>query len=181
MTAYRRSPVTGQCKVVIYWMEFEYLTISYIARMVFFLPLLFALGGVASATTFQPLGSPFKNPVTVASGLSAEVIFSNLTVPRGITFDSQNNLLVVERGFGVTAFTRVTSSVGDGWERTVVVSNPTFTHGIQVDGPRLFVSTGALVQVYQYDASTRSVSGTPYTLIDGVPADGGSLSIFYCY
>ncbi|EEB88093.1 hypothetical protein MPER_14274, partial [Moniliophthora perniciosa FA553] len=41
-------------------------------------------------------------------GLTAGVVFSNLTAPRGITFDSEGNLLVVERGFGVTALSAVT-------------------------------------------------------------------------
>ncbi|RDB18470.1 hypothetical protein Hypma_000295 [Hypsizygus marmoreus] len=127
-----------------------------------------------ATATFQPAGVPFKSPVTTASGFTAKVIFSNLTTPRGITFDSEQNLLVVERGFGVTAFSRA-NIPSAGWERTVVIKNPDFTQGIQVDGQVLYVSTATTVLVYKYDPITKSVSGAssnPYVLIDGVPGDG---------
>ncbi|KAF9465597.1 hypothetical protein BDZ94DRAFT_1253500, partial [Collybia nuda] len=134
-----------------------------------------AIASAASAT-IQPPGVPFKSPVKVAAGFAANVLFSNLTAPSGIAFDAKQNLLVVELGLGVTAFSQnpiSTSPVG-GWERTVVVKNPSLSQGIQVDGNRLFVSTGKEVLVYQYDASTKSVSSTvaPYPIITGLPADG---------
>ncbi|KAJ7447269.1 hypothetical protein FB451DRAFT_1054541 [Mycena latifolia] len=84
--------------------------------------------------TFQADGAPFKSPVTTASGFSARVLFSNLTSPRGIALDGEENILVVERGFGVTAF----SPTNGGWERQVVVSNPNFMQGIQVAGHLLY-------------------------------------------
>lgn len=125
---------------------------------------------VAAVTTFQPSGSPFKAPVTLAPGLAAHVLFSNLTSPRGIAFDSFQNLLVVERGFGVTAFSPVGSS---GWQRQVVIENPDFTHGIQVDGTELYVSTAGQALVYSYDPEMASVSGSPRIAVNGLPADGG--------
>ncbi|KAJ7511831.1 hypothetical protein B0H11DRAFT_716542 [Mycena galericulata] len=119
--------------------------------------------------TFQADGVPFKAPVTVAPGFSARVLFSNLTTPRGITLDAEENILVVERGFGVTAF----SPVDGGWERTVVVSNPNFTQGIQIDRGLLYVSTASDVLVYNYDAVQKSVNNTvPYLLVAGLPPDG---------
>lgn len=129
------------------------------------------------SATFQPPGVPFKSPVKVAPGFAAKVLFSNLTSPSGIAFDAKQNLLVVELGLGVTAFSQntiSTSPVG-GWERTIVVKNPNLSQGIQVDGNRLFVSTGKEVLVYQYDASTKSVNSAipPYPIVDGLPADGG--------
>ncbi|KAF8909721.1 hypothetical protein CPB84DRAFT_1765299 [Gymnopilus junonius] len=124
-------------------------------------------------STFQPLGASFKSPVTVAPGFTANVLFSNLTTPRGITFDSKQNLLVVERGFGVTAFTLV-STPSPGWERTVVIQNPNFTQGIQVDGSKLYVSTAGDTFLYQYDATFKSVSSqsNPITVVTGIPPDG---------
>ncbi|KAF8899269.1 hypothetical protein BD779DRAFT_1690909 [Infundibulicybe gibba] len=111
-----------------------------------------------------PLGVPFRSPVTVAPNFAANVIFSNLTTPRGIAFDASQNLLVVERGFGVTAFTRV-STPSAGWERKVV--------GIQVDGNKLYVSSATAALVYSYDAATKTVaSTTPYAIVDGIPGDG---------
>lgn len=125
----------------------------------------------AQTPTFQADGAPFKAPVTIAPGFSSRVLFSNLTTPRGITLDAEENILVVERGFGVTAF----SPVDGGWERTVVVSNPNFTQGIQIDGPLLYVSTASDVFVYTYDAVQKSVnSSVPRVLVTGLPPDGGT-------
>ncbi|KAK7453287.1 hypothetical protein VKT23_011962 [Stygiomarasmius scandens] len=132
------------------------------------LPLMGALAQI------QPPGVPFRSPVTTASGFSASVIFSNLTTPRGIAFDSTGNtLLVVERGFGVTALSPSSSSPGS-WERSTVVQNTGFTHGIQIEGSSLYVSTGAAVLVYEYNSQTKTVAQNqaPLTLISGLPADG---------
>ncbi|KAJ7083408.1 hypothetical protein B0H15DRAFT_425753 [Mycena belliarum] len=124
----------------------------------------------APPSTFQANGVPFKSPVATAPGFSARVLFSNLTTPRGITLDAEENILVVERGFGITAF----SPTNGGWERQVVVSNPNFTQGIQIAGCLLYVSTAADVLVYRYDALSKSVTGegVPSTLVTGIPADG---------
>ncbi|KAF8636780.1 hypothetical protein AX16_010981 [Volvariella volvacea WC 439] len=123
-------------------------------------------------TTFQPAGASFRAPVTVASGYSAHVIFSNLTAPRGITFDSENNLLVVERGFGVTAFTP-TNTPSAGYERTVVFEHTGLTQGIQVDGNKLYVTTATEALVYDYDPATKTVaSSPPYPTVTGIPGDG---------
>jgi len=137
-----------------------------------------ALTSLALLTTtvaqlFQPDEVAFTTPVTVAPGLRASVIFSNLTVPRGIAIDSQQNILVVERGTGVTAFSRV-STPSLGWNRTVVVANDGFTHGIQVDDETLYVSTASDVLVYAYNPSTMTASAVPTLLITGLPADGGT-------
>ncbi|GLB39996.1 putative pyrroloquinoline quinone binding [Lyophyllum shimeji] len=137
-----------------------------------FLLSLAAVAGLASAQ-FQPIGAPFKSPVTVASGLSARVIYTNLTALGAIAFDAEQNLLAVELGVGVSAFTPVTSP-SPGWVRNIVIKNPDASYGIEVDGPRLYVSTGKDVLLYAYDASTTSiVSGfTPYPVVDGIPSDG---------
>ncbi|KAG6832763.1 hypothetical protein H0H87_000416 [Tephrocybe sp. NHM501043] len=135
---------------------------------------LFTNTGLVSAA-FQPSGLPFKSPVTLANGFAAHVLFSNLTTPRGIAFDSEQNLLVVERGFGVTAFTRVTSP-SSGFERTVVVQNPDVTHGILVVGKLLYVSTAVSVIAYPYDPSAKTV-GTPYVAVEGLPGDGGPFAL----
>jgi hypothetical protein len=129
-----------------------------------------------AAAQFQPPGVPFVSSVTVAPGFSASVIFSNLTAPRGITFDSESNLLVVDRGFGITAFPD--SSDPAGWSRQVVIQNPNFTQGIQVQGRRLYASTASQALLFNYDPATKSVSDDPRVVVDGLPADGGeALSI----
>ncbi|KAF8646502.1 hypothetical protein AX16_007179 [Volvariella volvacea WC 439] len=119
-------------------------------------------------TTFQPEGTSFRFPVTVARGFTAQVIFSNLTTPRGIAFDSSENLLAVERGLGVTAFSQSAVTPRPGWQRTVLIRNADLTHGIQVDAKTIYVSTGKEVLAYAYDPVTKRV-GDPYPLITGVP------------
>ena len=137
------------------------------------------LSTVPSAlATFQPLGVPFKSPVTVAAGLSANVLFSNLTTPRGITFDTQQNLLVIERGFGVTAFTPTTVPA-PGWNRTVVIQNTGFTQGIQIDGDKLYVSTATTTLIYQYNALSKSIvpNVPPISIVADIPGDGGASNL----
>ncbi|KXN90576.1 L-sorbosone dehydrogenase [Leucoagaricus sp. SymC.cos] len=120
---------------------------------------------------FQADGVAFESPITVAPGINASVIFSNLTSPRGVTVDSQQNILVVERGAGVSAFSRV-NSPSSGWERTVVVNNDALTHGIQVDGEMLYVSTASDVLAYKYDSISKAAPAVPASVITGLPADG---------
>ena len=117
----------------------------------------------------------FRSPVTAAAGLAATPIFANLTTPRGIAFDGHQNLLVVERGLGVTAFTENEPGC-DGWFRSVVVQNANFTQGIQVDaaGGWLYVSTSGEVLKFAYDATSRQVHGTPQVIVNGIPPDGGA-------
>ncbi|KAF8593842.1 hypothetical protein BDV93DRAFT_194511, partial [Ceratobasidium sp. AG-I] len=54
----------------------------------------------------QPLSSlAFAHQPAVAPGLSARVVYNNLKEPRGLRFDSDGNLLVIERNIGITALT----------------------------------------------------------------------------
>ena len=107
-------------------------------------------------------------------------MFSNLTTPQGITFDRENNLLVVERGLGLSAFHPSIHNTGSvGWERTLVINNPNFTQGVQVDGEVLYASTATDTLVYQYDVGTRSIAGGVdgkpwWTVVSGIPGDGGA-------
>ena len=122
----------------------------------------------------------FLSPVTTAPKLIATPIFADLTTPRGITFDTQQNLLVIERGLGVTAFTDKEAGC-DGWFRSVVIQNINLTQGIQIDptGQWLYVSTSGEVLRFAYDASQRTVSGQPEVIISGIPPDGGQSANFY--
>jgi hypothetical protein len=147
--------------------------------MKFRLASLAALITVTRALVQLP-GVPFRSPVTVAPGYTARVIFSNITAPRGIAFDSKGNLLVVERGLGVTVFspTNLGSVGGIGaWNREVVIKNANLTHGIQLEGNKLYVSTAKDVLLYSWDPVTQTVgTAAPYPVVDGLPADGGQSS-----
>ncbi|KAI0685086.1 hypothetical protein BC835DRAFT_1291082 [Cytidiella melzeri] len=136
-----------------------------------FLPVLLCYSRCANAQC-TPHGSlNFRSPVTVAQGLSAVVISANLTTPRGIAIDSLENILVIERGLGVTAFSEHDSTC-QGWLRTVVVQNPNLTQGIQVHESSLYVSTSGEVLKYTYNAEERTASEEPVTMINGIPPDG---------
>ena len=115
----------------------------------------------------------FQSPVSVARGLNATVIASNLTTPRGIAIDSSQNILVIERGLGITAFTENDPSC-DGWLRSIVVEDANLMQGIQVQGQYLYASSAAEVMRYAYNPDTRSVSGVPTILINGIPPNGGT-------
>jgi glucose/arabinose dehydrogenase len=114
------------------------------------------------------LAISFKSPVTVAPGFTADVISNNLTAPRGVIVDEAQNVLVVERGVGVSAF----SLENGAWVKTVVVQNSAVTHGIELDEGRLLVSTASEVTAYFYDAELKTASD-PFTFVSGLPSDGG--------
>lgn len=128
----------------------------------------------AAQTTFQPYGQPFKAPVVTASTLTASVLFTNLTAPRGVAVDALDNILVIERGFGVTAFSPAPN--GTGTLRNVVLSNSGVTHGIEVSDDTLYISTATQALAFAYDASTQTVSGSGNVIVDGFPTGGGESS-----
>ena len=67
---------------------------------------LFAIAGLqarALAQSCPSLTADYAAP-SVASGYEAKLVAQNLNKPRGLIFDTNNNLLVVEREVGVTAF-----------------------------------------------------------------------------
>ncbi|KAG8710425.1 hypothetical protein FRC09_000142 [Ceratobasidium sp. 395] len=128
----------------------------------------------------------FKYPPKVASGLSCHVIASNLTMPRGQGFDNDGNLLVIERGVGLTSFTLRDDATCKGWERRVVISNLDLNHAVELGpGPRrggvqyqyLYASSQENVFRWEYDPSRIAIVGNPVTLtysmtnINPIPPD----------
>lgn len=68
---------------------------------------LFAIAVIQARTLAQScpsLTASYPAP-SVADGYEARLVTQNLEKPRGIIFDNKGNLLVVERGVGVTTFT----------------------------------------------------------------------------
>ena len=138
--------------------------------------LLLLILSVSAQTTFQPYGIPFASPVLATTGLSAHVLFSNLTTPRGIALIGNDTVLVAERGLGLTAFYPAPN--GTGTLRTVVLSNPNFTQGIQVHENHLYLSTAQEALVYSFDVERRAVVGSGKVLVTGFPQGGGKLCYF---
>lgn len=129
-----------------------------------------ALALPASAGECKPLSSlSFAYPPSVASGLSAHVIFNGLTEPRGLRFDGKQNLLVVERLKGVTALSFRNDSTCVGWEKRTVISQPDLEHGIEI-GPGkgrnqyLYASSMESVFRWEYDPTNAAVIGEPIVI-----------------
>lgn len=93
------------------------------------------------AATISCQGAPAPAfPYRVADGWSATPILGNLSRPRGVVVDTKGNLLVLERGKGITGH----KIDGNGCvkESKVVVEDPNLNHGIDVhpDGKAIVAS-----------------------------------------
>ncbi|TFK60696.1 soluble quino protein glucose dehydrogenase [Pluteus cervinus] len=109
----------------------------------------------------------FAYAPNLSSGVTGQVIFNNLVHPRGMKFDDASNLLVVEAGFGVVALTLKNTSHCQGWERSVVVQNSGYNHGIEIGNGMLYVSARGTVDAYKYDSRSISVgSSNPTTIVN---------------
>ncbi|KAG6111242.1 hypothetical protein E4U31_004752 [Claviceps sp. LM219 group G6] len=126
--------------------------------------------GVAIAAHCEGL-KPKSNP-QVAPGLQFKVLANNLQRPRGIVFDPEGNLLVVEgAGKGIR---RIVLDDGEGLDTCVVsskqlVAESSLNHGIQLsaDGKTLFASSVNDVYAYDYDAYKGTV-GAAKRIITGM-------------
>jgi hypothetical protein len=58
----------------------------------------------AQTTCSTTLSAAYPAP-SVAPGFAARIVANGLTLPRGIVFDTAGNLLVIEQGRGVIAYT----------------------------------------------------------------------------
>ncbi|GAB1527374.1 hypothetical protein RhiXN_11826 [Rhizoctonia solani] len=134
------------------------------------------LGGALSAFAFpatpgecQPSSSlSFAYQPTIAKGLSARVIYNNLTAPRGLRFDQDVNLLVVERGKGIVALTERNDATCAGWEKRTVITQSDLEHGIEVgpipgnkDKQYLYASSQERVYRWEYDPKNAAIIGNP--------------------
>ncbi|KAF8595240.1 soluble quino protein glucose dehydrogenase [Ceratobasidium sp. AG-I] len=111
----------------------------------------------------------FTFPPAVTPGLSAHVVYNNLTLPRAMRWDSQQNLLVIERYVGITALTPRRDATCVGWEKRVVLLKDDLHHGIEVHNGRggnqyLYASSTENVYRWEYDPRTATVIGN-YTII----------------
>ncbi|KAF2691197.1 soluble quino protein glucose dehydrogenase [Lentithecium fluviatile CBS 122367] len=108
---------------------------------------------------------------SVASGYEVKLIAQGLTKPRGIVFDNNGQLLVVERGVGVTSY----KVEGDGScvnlkDKKTVVGDGALNHGIEIseDGKTLYASSMENVFKYEYDANGQSIKGSGITIVSGM-------------
>lgn len=98
---------------------------------------------------------------TIASGFNLQVVASGLSKPRGIAFDDQGHLLVVEQGSGVISSHTVSEQNGCvtlGDTTTVVAAGLQLNHGIQVNGSTLYASNVDSAYSWAYNSTARTVS-----------------------
>jgi glucose/arabinose dehydrogenase len=145
-----------------------------------------ALAATAGCTS--RLSSSYPAPI-VADGWSFQLVATGLTSPRGILFDSNGGLLVVQQGLGVihlslsdngstcvevSKTTNLINSSAARSERSptllnVVANGLQLNHGIALsnDGKTLYASSSESVFSWAYNADKMgvSVSGTNQTVI----------------
>ncbi|KAI4604220.1 hypothetical protein KJ359_000351 [Pestalotiopsis sp. 9143b] len=115
---------------------------------------------------------PSYSAPVVGSGWTAQLAVTNLTKPRGIIFDSNGHLLVVQQGVGVIGITFKNESTecletaGSG----SIINNSGLNHGIALsnDGKTLFASSSQFVYAWSYDPSSGTVTGEPRTIVQNL-------------
>ncbi|KAK3632854.1 hypothetical protein LTR22_020405 [Elasticomyces elasticus] len=122
----------------------------------------------AAASCSPTLSASYAAP-SVAEGYIARLVANNLTKPRGIKFDSQGALLVVEQLSGITALTLVDAgqdclSVGS---RKTVINDTTLNHGIEfsADGATLYASSPEAVYSWDYSPQDQTNTSEPRILV----------------
>jgi len=128
-----------------------------------------AQSSIASASCSPTLTAANHAAPSVAEGYVARLVADGLTKPRGIKFDSQDALLVVESGSGITALTFTDG--GDDCvsvrNRSTVVDDATLNHGIEIsrNGTTLYASSPEAVYSWDYSSQTRTNTSAPTTIL----------------
>lgn len=116
----------------------------------------------AAATCANALKPSYSAPV-VGAGYTAQLIATGLKKPRGILFDREGGLLVVQQGTGIQRLT-FTDSGGTCLavkDSKTLVADSGLNHGIELspDGRTLYASSADKVYSWAYDAAGAGVSG----------------------
>ncbi|KAF9741032.1 hypothetical protein PMIN06_009574 [Paraphaeosphaeria minitans] len=126
----------------------------------------------ACASTIEP-----KNAApSVASGWRAEVVTNGLDGPRGIVFDSEGGLLVVEGDKGISriSFEGQGCARGKG-DRELIIEDESLNHGLELseDGRTLYASSSRAVYAWDYDASQGRNTSGPRVIIGDFGSTAG--------
>ena len=120
---------------------------------------LWQLLAVVRAQSACPSPSGSIRP-SVASGYSLQVVASGLSEPRGLAFDSDGHLLVVEQGTGTISshvINEVAGCVTAGESTVVVQEGLSLNHGIWINGNTLYASNVNSVYSWTYNPTARTV------------------------
>ena len=131
-----------------------FFTLAYIATHVFSAP------SAGSSLCPSELKPNYSAPA-LAPGYRAQLIAKNLTKPRGLVFDKDGTLLVIEQQAGITSLTVEGDDCLTVTQRTDVMRNTKLTHGITLssDGNTLYASSATRVYSWPYDAIKNTASG----------------------
>lgn len=113
-------------------------------------------------TAAQSCSTPSYPAPSLADGYVARLVTNELRSPRGIKFDSNGALLVVEQGHGITALNLEHSDDGCVSVKSTrsVVDDSSLNHGIEVsaNGDYLYASDPGNAYRWKYDADGQAVS-----------------------
>ncbi|KAF2260823.1 soluble quino protein glucose dehydrogenase [Lojkania enalia] len=132
----------------------------------------------SSATCTSTIAPRYGQP-SVAPGWTVQVVASGLQDPRGIVFDDEGGLLVVQQGHGIArlelsdsggACVRVEGEVAD------VVVDESLNHGIELANGILYASSSDAVYAWQYDAGEGRNTSGPRTIVDRMGGDDGHVT-----
>jgi glucose/arabinose dehydrogenase len=114
---------------------------------------------VAMAQNCTSSIKPITTPAA-AAGFEWDIIATNVSTPRGIIFDSQGRLLIVQSGTGILALSLSNNSCSIITQSTTVIANTSLNHGIEfsTDGKTLFASSTNDAWSWEYNAKDASVS-----------------------
>ncbi|EUC41100.1 hypothetical protein COCMIDRAFT_107087 [Bipolaris oryzae ATCC 44560] len=114
----------------------------------------------------------FAFPVNTAKGWKATKVAGGLTQPRGLSFDSSGNLLVVQNGVGITAHKMLLNGCLE--PSKIVIAQRDLNHGIvfSQDGKTLYASSATRVFAWAYDTATMRVSENSTTIVTGMDTGG---------
>ncbi|EHA51243.1 hypothetical protein MGG_09782 [Pyricularia oryzae 70-15] len=113
--------------------------------------------------------------IQMESGYKSKLLLTGLSTPRGVDFDRQGNLLIVERGRGIS-YVKLTEAA-DGsvcvQEKKLLINDAQLNHGIAMspDGNMLYVSSTENVYQYVYDGVAGTATGRK-TLVTGMTVPG---------
>jgi glucose/arabinose dehydrogenase len=126
------------------------------------------LGFVAAQTNCASSLKAQTSPVAT-NGFTWDIIATNQTIARGIIFDSQGRLLVVQSGTGIVALSLSNDSCATITETNTVLQNTSLNHGIEFspDGKTLFASSSDIAWSWDYNADSASVSN-PRLIVTGM-------------
>jgi glucose/arabinose dehydrogenase len=106
---------------------------------------------------------------SVASGYAARLIATGLTSPRGIKFDTEGNLLVVEEGVGIAAL-RLSNDSGSCVtvvSQDTIIPDESLNHGIELssDGNTLYASSSNELYSWKYSPQERRTTSNATILV----------------